>query len=684
MNRLLSVSLICALVCLCTPLSLFGQAAWEEAYEEWLEEAEDEESTTTWEALHEELEELYAHPLNLNTATREQLERLPFLTAVQAEEILQYLSRYGYMETASELMLVKSLNLRTRRLLTHFIRVERIEKEDTLSWKSLWKRGHHEAIVRTDIPLYQKAGYKSYSDSILTRYPNRRYLGDPLYHSLRYNFKWKDKIHLGFIMEKDAGEPFFSHGTHGYDYTSFYLLLRDFGRLKALAVGNYRLRFGQGLVMNTHFSPGKAATLSALGGNSRGIRPHSSTSENDALYGLAATYRLWKIDATAFYSHHYAEANLDDEKRITSLKTDGLHRTPLEYAKRHNTTVTLVGGNLTYHQAPFHCGLTAVHSHLSRPFAPATQAYKRYYPQGSDFFTLGGDYAYYSYRLTLSGETAFSRGGGFATLNRMQLRLWNDWQMTLLQRYYSRHYHALHARTFSTGSEVRNECGLYAGIEGIPRKRWHLSAYADLCYFPWLKYRASASSYGGEAMIQAIYTNRHEDKTTLRYRCRITERDYTSAGGRKYLATRLHHRLRIQQTYSPSRLITLTTLADYNCIRFMHDFHQGIMLTQRLRWQPHKPPISLTASASYFYTDNYDTRISRYEQGLLYTFSFPSFYGHGIHCSTTAKWDINRLFTALVKISHTLYFNRSTIGTGTELINAPHREDIGIQLRWKI
>ena len=41
------------------------------------------------------------------------------------------------------------------------------------------------------------------------------------------------------------------HNRQGYDYYSFYLLLKDCGRLKTLAVGNYRLSFGQGLVIST-------------------------------------------------------------------------------------------------------------------------------------------------------------------------------------------------------------------------------------------------------------------------------------------------------------------------------------------------------------------------------------------------------------------------------------------------
>lgn len=76
------------------------------------------------------------------------------------------------------------------------------------------------------------------------------------------------------IGSQDAGEPFFSgKNSKGYDYYSFFLQLRKFGRLKSLVVGRYRARFGMGLVMNTNFTLGKAHhTLIAGSRNHTGSR----------------------------------------------------------------------------------------------------------------------------------------------------------------------------------------------------------------------------------------------------------------------------------------------------------------------------------------------------------------------------------------------------------------------------
>ena len=57
--------------------SLSAQADWQSLYETWLEEADEETSATRQELLYDELSNLHAHPLDINTATAEQLAPLP-------------------------------------------------------------------------------------------------------------------------------------------------------------------------------------------------------------------------------------------------------------------------------------------------------------------------------------------------------------------------------------------------------------------------------------------------------------------------------------------------------------------------------------------------------------------------------------------------------------------------------
>ena len=668
--------------------SLSAQADWQSLYETWLEEADEETSATQQELLYDELSHLHSHPLDINTATAEQLAQLPFLSPTHIRVIQRYIAKNGALLSTGELLLIDSIDYHTRELLRHFVRALPVSNKEPenkrLTWSNLLRYGEHEALTRLNIPLYKKAGYQDYPDDILAQYPNRRYLGEPFYHNLRYQYRFADKLSAGLVIEKDAGEALFKGGFNGYDYISMHLMLTNVGRLKTLVVGDYRLHFGQGVVMNTGFNMGKTASLSSIGWGARGIKRHLSTSEHNAFCGVAATVKLWSgIEATAFVSHRPVDATLDKNLLITSLKTDGLHRTPLEYSKHGNVRNTLYGGNLAIHYRGFHGGLTAVHNFFHHPLNPGEQLYKRYYPRGRRFTTVGTDYMYLHHRFQLAGETAIDQGGALATMNKVQLRLADQQTLTLVQRYYAHHYTALHANSFSENSTLRNESGIYLGLDTPLGGHWQLSTYADFCYFPWPKYLVGNASYAGEGMVRLIYIPTDRHRTTLRYRLKQKERDDTHHPQRP-LRLRTQHRLLLQHDFTPSETWKLTTLANATLLQFAGEEHLGAMLTQRLTWQPAAHPIALHGNLSYFHTDNYDTRISIYERGLLHTFSFPSYYGHGLHVAATCQWDINSQFTLLAHLSHTHYYDRPTIGTGTELINQPHREDIGFQLRWRM
>ena len=663
---------------------LLAQEAWESFYEQYMEQNDVEENgSVSSEMFYEELSRLHAHPLNINTATRQELEVFPFLLPVQIEDILLYLQKNGPMQALGELLLIKSLDYYTRQLLREFIYVGE-ENKQTFSWKGLLKNSRHEAVSRVNIPLYLKAGYNEYSDDVLARYPNRRYLGEPYCHNLRYRFQCADKADAGFVIEKDAGEPIFSKGFNGYDYYAFYLMLRNVGFLKTAVVGDYRLHFGQGLVMNTGFNLGKASSLSSIGWGSRGIKHHLSVSEQKAFRGAAATCLLWKgVELSAFFSSRRLDANLKSQA-ITSFKTDGLHRTPLELSKKGAVGSTVYGGNLTFNHKNLHGGVTAVYTSFTHPLMPSSVLYKRFYPRGNEFFTIGTDYMFFHEFFTIAGETAVSRNGAIGTLNKAQLHM-GDARVTLLQRYYAHHFQTIHGNSFAENSLLMNESGVYLGVDTHLWGNWGLSAYADICYFPWLKYQVSSSSYSGEGMVRiAFHSSDDVHKSSLRYRIKLKERDFLLSDDSRKLFLRTHHRLRYQQDYSPSAILQMSTLLDYNFFTFTTERKHGYAVTERFSWKPDKTPISLYANASYFHTDGYDTRINIYERGLLYTLSFPSYYGHGYHFSVTCQWVINRRLTTLVHISHSAYFDRSSIGSGTELIPQTHREDIGLQVRWKL
>lgn len=88
-------------------------------WERYLNELSDVEDfeNVTWEDYYDLLNDYAEDPINLNTATREDLERLPFLSAQQIEDILAYIYQYGGMKSRGELAMIESLDWYQRKLL---------------------------------------------------------------------------------------------------------------------------------------------------------------------------------------------------------------------------------------------------------------------------------------------------------------------------------------------------------------------------------------------------------------------------------------------------------------------------------------------------------------------------------------------------------------------------------------
>ena len=91
------------------------------------------------------------------------------------------------------------------------------------------------------------------SEEVLEKYPNRKYYGNPVYHNLRYRFQYRNQLYMGLTAEKRCRRAFSFVNTikKDYDLYSAYFFLQDVKKLKSLAIGNYRVSFGYGLVINT-------------------------------------------------------------------------------------------------------------------------------------------------------------------------------------------------------------------------------------------------------------------------------------------------------------------------------------------------------------------------------------------------------------------------------------------------
>ena len=654
---------------------------WMEYIEDLAAEEGDEERLN---ALYTELSYRTEHPFDLNQVTSEQLKTFPFLSDQQIQQLVNYREKQGGFLSLYELKAVEGLDFQTIELLIPFVHVgEIVVDKRPITVKNLLKYNSNELKMRFDPSFQQKAGYRDYPDSVLAASPNKRYIGEPFYTSVSYAYDFDDRVQAGFVAEKDAGEPFARARHKGFDFYSAHLALKDIKRLKTLLIGDYKLSFGQGLVVSNDFAPSRNSLVTQLERRSAGIRRHYSTNEQDFFRGVAATMQWADWQVSLFYSRRKQDASVDSLS-ITSLKTDGLHRLERDWEKRHAVTLQSYGGNLQWNHARFQVGATCLaYDWGAYSMEPAPKPYNRFYMRGQRAVNGSVNYLLKSGGFKGYGETAYSSNGGWATLNALQVVPTSYLSFLLLHRYYDRRYQALFGHAFSQNSTVQNEQGVYIGAQVVPLAHWKLSAYADWFRFPWLKYGVDAPSSGEEYMVQVDFTPQSTFSTYLRYKQRRKEVNQTDAeSGQRHIGEYRQQRLRAQWIAQPTGWVLK---GGYEGIlyREQDQTSRGWMVSQSVGWKPRKDRIQLDLYAAWFHTDDYDTRIYSYEKNLLYSFYTASFYGEGTRLTLVGRWNLTRQLALQAKWAWTHYFDREEIGSGLELIEGSDKIDLYLLLRWK-
>lgn len=655
-------------------LSPVFQAYAETEWEKWLDDImlDGEYSEASYEELYDNLLDLQRNGININTATRQELESLPFLSEQQVMDILEYIHFHGALKSINELMSIESIDYSTRQLLQEFLYAGDKPEKGFPSLKNIMTWGKNELSLYTKIPTYERAGDTSNGD----------YLGYPYKFWTRYSFSYAKNVRIGIVASQDAGEPFFSQSNkYGFDQYSGFIQINGLGSVESLIVGRYSVSAGMGLVMNNSFSLGKTAMLQDFGRQRNALRPHTSASENGYMQGAAATIRLSDaIRLTPFLSYRKTDATLNIDGSISSLIYTGYHRTISELNKKNNTSLTAGGMNVRWNLEDFSLGATAVFTHINRPLSPNKSAtYKKIYPEGSNFFNASLNYSWLHYPFSVNGETAINANGAIATMNTLGWHLSQYVEVMGIYRFYSFNYYSLYANAFSEGGKTQNESGLYLGVRWQPKYGIDIQAYTDLAYFAWPRYGVSQSSYAIDNVVSASYKTGNW-LLSGKYRLHLRQKDSKSVAN---LSWQTEHRLRISAEWIGGGWTSRSQL-DFTSVSSTSEsssLSQGFMITENIGYDIGKWLIF--AGGKYFNTDGYDSRLYSYERALPHTFSFPAYYGHGIRYSLTAVWAPSPTLQFSAKAGITNYFDRSTISSGQQQINASSACDIEMGLRWR-
>lgn len=640
---------------------------------------------------------LNENPININSDEIELLAEYKLISIFQLENIKDYRKQYGDFQFIEELYEIDDIDDKTVELLKPIISVQKNEEYDKIKLSNVFRYGKHKFLFEVNQCLNEKKGYKKTADSLLYENPNSIYLGSPQKLYLRYNFNYKNKIETGFVLEKDPGEYIFrnrindsirsllgNHCYRGFDFFSFHLYLSDFGFVKALAIGDYKLSFGQGLTM------GSGLSFVAKGGSllRRGKKISASKSANEGLYlrGVASTLKYKNLEISVFYSNKNTDANVisydslsEEPLKITSLQQSGLHRTYNELIDRRVINQQLYGCNISYRRDNYQIGYTFHKTDLSAELSPENTLYNLFYFRGKSLINQGIDFYYVLKKAAFYGEIAMSDNKAFAGLIGSTVQVTGYIDFTILYRNYAKDYQCLYSNAFASGSNTRNEKGWYFGSSMSLFPNWKLITSFDMYKSDWFKNTSHSPSQAYEFDIQLNYQPDNNTLIFMEYRNKNKMKN-TSVTDifHRYLVNDISNMIRFHASYCIGKNIILKNRAEFHFFNEEEEKSKSYLIYQDIIYNSDNEIFNLAFRYELFNAEK--GSVYAYENDVLYAFAVGGLSNKGKRIYLVGKLKLWDRFQISGKIACTFYDNVNEIGSGLELIEDNKKIDAKLQL----
>lgn len=453
------------------------------------------------------LEQLSNHPISLNTCSEKDLLEIPFLKISDAQLIIKHRILNGDFLCLEELVAVDGLKIEQVRWIRHFVFVE---KKVLSSFK--FKNFNNDS--RAELTLTRM--FKSTDEQL---FPNQ------FFHDLiKFKLKLTENWHLGFNLENDAGEAYQPLKAGVFDFKSFHIYYQGNSRLKRIALGDYRLHYGQGLGLGLGFAPGKGAqVLNAIRFND-GINKFSSFDENRFFRGIALSYDFKRFNLDVFCSLKNKDARLiSDTLVIGSIYETGLHRTESELAKKNKLSEYFLGFHSSFTIKKIKIGLLALHRKLSKDLeVEKSKPYQFWNESAANYYLAGLNFRLNYKNFLLASEITFDSYRAHAAQLTGILAFDSKLDFVFLLRDYSKNYNNPFANAMSEWGN-QNEKGIYFGTNYKISRNLNLAGFCDYYFSDWLKYRFPSRKWGLDYFSELKYELRTGLKTGIRIRRIISE-----------------------------------------------------------------------------------------------------------------------------------------------------------------
>lgn len=639
------------------------------------------------------LNNYYDNPLNLNAATKEQLQELLLLNDFQINSLLKKRDEIGAFNTIFEIHEIEFWDLPTLENILPFVMVSKAEVKESGNFGKYLKEGQVEAYFRFIRNIEEKAGYADVSDEEREA-SSKYYWGDPnkLYSRIRYTHK--TDLSIGVTMEKDPGEQLFGEKSpYGFDFYSAHAYYSGNKFLRKAVIGDYQVQFGQGLAMWTGYGFSKTADATSARKNARGIRPYTSTDEVRFMRGAAIELGVKNFSFTTWVSYKGVDGSVEmldtldsEEARLaSSINMTGNHRTTSELERKNSLMEMIYGANVKYESRNFQVGVTAVQQAYDAFYQRSDQLMNKYQFAGKELLNLSADYSYIYRNLSIYGEVAQSRSSNaVAILQGVSVAMGRRASLTALYRNYPKDYHTFYASGFGEGSNTNNESGIYLGGSFRLNKEWSLNSYVDFFKSPWLKFRIDSPSEGHEVFSQLKYRPSPRFEIYLRVREKdkmINVSEYV--GNIRPIERYKQRKYQVGLTADLGSGWRWRSRIDYvTDQRESAGKQDGFALTQDLLYRNKNFPLEISLRYAIFNTDSYDTRVYAYEYNLENVFSIPAYFNKGSRAYVMLRYTFfNDRCDLWLRYSAFVYNQEEALSSGSEEIMGNIKSEVGAQLR---
>lgn len=617
------------------------------------------------------LEHFRKHPLDINTAGVDALQELFFLTDLQITNLVAYRQLLGKFISVHELQAVPAWTAEVIEKITPYIIVSP-EEPPTTRLLSRLKGGDHRLLSRVSRVLEDSKGY----DTALANH----YLGDPDRLLVRYTYQFRNQLYYGLTGDKDAGEPFFKGAQRaGFDFYSAHFFARNLGKIKALALGDYTLNMGQGLIQWHGQAFGKSGEVISVKRQAPVLMPYRSAGEYSFNRGSGITLQEGRFELTGFVSSKKSNTNLiDSGVAFSSMLTSGYNRTHSEVADRHTTGDLSYGGVIAYKTTTFKMAVNAVEHRFSVPFRKSDEPYNLFSFSGTHLFNSSIDYAYTFHNIHFFGEGALDGSYHKAFIQGLLASVDPKADVAVVYRNSSPGFQSLFGNAFTENTLPVNERGIYTGLVLRPISHWQVSAYADLYRFPWLRYRADGPTSGSDYLLQVVYQPSRQSDLYLRYRDETKPLNEAAGFYTRYPENKNRRSLRLNYTLEPHRMFSVKTRVEAVWYNTGHpDAEEGFLVYTEgsFKTQQFKTNLRL----QYFETGGYNSRIYAYESDVLYSYSIPPVFDKGLRYYINLNAAIGKHLSLWARWAQTVYRDKKVIGSGLDEITGNRKTTVTVQ-----